>query len=211
MIRLLLLDLDDTLYSESLAMGSDITERMVRYVAEYLGMGLEEARAYREQRARRYGTTLEWLTVEEGHTDNETFFAVAHPEGEEYCINPDPELGKVLDSIALRKAILTNSPSEHAERVLRKLGIADRFEAVYDIRFNGLQGKPHPEAYRRVCEALGVAVEETLFVDDMPKYVRGFMELGGYGALIDEKDNFPGENMIRIPSLHHLPEVLAKL
>jgi putative hydrolase of the HAD superfamily len=211
MIRLLLLDLDNTLYSESRGMDNDITERMVKYVAEYLSMPLDEAREYRRQRAKNFGTTLEWLTAEEGFTHPEAFFAIVHPEGEEYCIEADPELGRILDSIGLRKAVLTNSPSEHAERVLRKLGVADRFEAIYDIRFNGLKGKPPPDAYTRVCAALGEKIDETLFVDDMPKYVRGFIDLGGQGALIDEGDRFADEGLPRIRSLSELPALVATL
>ena len=205
------MDLDDTLYSESSGMGHDITERMVRYVADYLAMPLEEAREYRKLRAIRFGTTLEWLTAEEGYRDPEAFFAAAHPAGEEYCIKADPELGYVLDSIPIRKAILTNSPSEHAERVLRKLGIADRFDIIHDIRFNKLRGKPHPDAYRRSCEALGAKIEETLFVDDMPAYVRGFTDLGGHGALVDEADRFADQGFMRIRSLHHLPSILSRI
>jgi putative hydrolase of the HAD superfamily len=208
MVRFVLFDLDNTLYPESSGMDRDITRRMIEYVARYLGMTAEEARQYRHERAKKFGTTLEWLKVEHGFSDTEAYFAAVHPEGEEYCIAYDPELPRFLDALTQRKAVLTNSPMEHAGRVLTKLGVADRFEAVYDIRFNGLRGKPHPEAYRRACEASGVGIEETLFVDDMPKYVRGFLELGGRSVLIDEADRFAGEGLPRIRSLAELPAIL---
>ncbi len=211
MLRLVLLDLDNTLYAESLGMDRDIDRRMNEYVALYLGLSVAAAYELRQVRARKYGTTLEWLTVEHGFSDPEVFFAAVHPEGEEYCIPHDPELGRALDTLQLRKAVLTNSPSEHATRVLGKLGVADRFEAVYDIRFNSLKGKPHAEAYRRACAASGVEVEDVLFVDDMPKYVRGFIELGGQGLLVDEADRFAGEGLARVRSLLELPAFVAAL
>jgi putative hydrolase of the HAD superfamily len=210
MLRLVLFDLDNTLYPESIGMDRDITRRMIEYVARFLGMSTEEARKFRHERAKKYGTTLEWLTVEHGLSDPESYFSAVHPEGEEYCIEGDPELARILDALPLRKAVLTNSPYEHADRVLAKLGVADCFEAIYDIRFNGLRGKPHADAYKRACEARGVGVEETLFVDDLPKYVRGFQDLGGKAVLIDEANRFEGEGLPRIRSLAELVPLVAE-
>jgi putative hydrolase of the HAD superfamily len=211
MLRLILLDLDNTLYPESRGMDRDIDRRMTEYSALYLGLPLGEAFELRRERTRIYGTTLEWLTVEHGFSDPEAFFAAVHPKGEEYCIEYDPELLAALDAIELPKAILTNSPYEHAERVLAKLGIADRIGPIYDIRFNSFRGKPHPDAYRRACEASGVGLEEVLFVDDMPKYVRGFAELGGRSLLIDEAGRFADEGLARIRSIVELPNFVAAL
>jgi putative hydrolase of the HAD superfamily len=209
MVRLVLFDLDDTLYSGSMSMGQDIVRRMNDYVARYLGISRDEAVKARREQASKYGTTLEWLRAEKGFADSESFFAAVHPEGEEHCLKEDPELARALDAVALPKAVLTNSPSEHARRVLAKLGVADRFQAVYDIRFNGLRGKPWPEAYSRACAASGVGVEETLFIDDMPKYVRGFLDLGGHALLLDETGRFAGEDLPRIRSLAELPAFIA--
>jgi putative hydrolase of the HAD superfamily len=209
MLSLALFDLDDTLYPAGSGMDRDIVRRMTAYVADFLGMGIEEARAFRHERAKNYGTTLEWLITEMGFTDREDFLAAVHPEGEEYCIEPSPALAAILDSIGQRKAVLTNSPREHADRVLAKLGVADRFEAVYDIRSNGFRGKPHADAYRRACEASGASIAQTLFVDDLPKYVIGFLELGGRALLLDERDRYGAEGLPRIASLAELPPILA--
>ncbi|HTX73628.1 MAG TPA: HAD-IA family hydrolase [Rectinemataceae bacterium] len=210
MLRYLLLDLDNTLYSDERGMERDILRRMNEFVATYLGMSQHEAREIRRERVKRYGTTLEWLMSEEGFTDPERFFAAIHPEGEEYCIEPDPSLGALLDSIDLPKAVFTNSPREHADRVLRRLGVAERFEAVYDIRFCSLKGKPHAEAFRSVCSSCGVGPEEALFVDDLPKYVRGFVELGGNGVVLDEMGRHADSGLRRIHSLAELPDLLAE-
>ena len=211
MLSLILLDLDNTLYPESSGMDHDIVTRMNAYVARLMDISTHQALALRREHARKYGTTLEWLVAEHGFTDSEDFFAAVHPEGEEYCIVSDPGLARALDAVQLPKAVLTNSPSEHAHRVLRKLGVADRFTAVYDIRFNALRGKPHADAYRRACDASGVTVEEVLFVDDMPKYVRGFLDLGGRALLIDESGRFKDEGLPRIRSLTELPAHVAAL
>jgi putative hydrolase of the HAD superfamily len=211
MLRLALFDLDNTLYPESSGMDRDITRRMLDYVARYLGMSVEEARALRHERARLYGTTLEWITVEHAFRDVEAYFAAVHPDGEEYCIAPNPGLGPLLDSIPAAKAVLTNSPIEHAERVLAKLGVRDRFGAVHDIRANGLRGKPHAEAYRLACELSGASIEDTVFIDDMPKYARGFMALGGRAVLVDEAGRYGSEGIPLVRRLSELPALLASL
>jgi len=209
MLRYLLFDLDNTLYSQSLGMEHDIARRMTEFVASYLGLPFDEARELRSVEARRYGTTLEWLTKTRGFSDPEGYFAFVHPEGEEYCIEPDPALGLLLDSIPLPKAVFTNSPREHAERVLRKLGIEGRFQAIYDIRYCELRGKPHADACLRVCAACGAGIGETLFIDDLPRYVEGFIAAGGRGLLIDEAGRHADSLLPRIRGLAELPGILA--
>ncbi len=209
MLRYLLFDLDNTLYSQSLHMEADIARRMNEFVAGWFGISYEEGKELRRAEARRYGTTLEWLATEKGLRDPEPFFAAVHPEGEEYCLAPDPALGGLLDSIPLPKAVFTNSPREHADRVLRKLGIEACFEAVYDIRFCSLRGKPRAEAFRLVCAACGSEPSETLFVDDLPRYVEGFLAIGGRGLLIDETGAHASSGLESIRSLAELREIVA--
>lgn len=209
MLRYLLLDLDNTLYSDHTGMEKATFERINAFMAEWLKLPVKEALELRRSRMALYGTTLEWLMADYGFAEVERFFSTVHPEGEEDCISPDPGLGRLLDSLELPKAIFTNAPMEHAVRVLDKLGVADRFEAVYDIRYNGLRGKPAPEAIRRVLSACGVAPEEALFVDDVPRYVQGFVDLGGHGILIDEMDRHPDSRLRRIRGLAELPALIA--
>ncbi len=208
MVRALLFDLDNTLYSETTGMERDILRRMTDYVAGFLGISPEEAIILRRERVRNYGTTLEWLMAEEGLTDTEEYLAAIHPRGEEYCIPADPDLEVFLDSIALPKAILTNSPTEHAERILAKLGIAECFSAVYDIRFNHFHGKPHHSAFDRVLSSFGYPASEVFFVDDLRHYVRGFYDMGGYSALLDEHDRYRDFPLPRIHSLYEIADIL---
>jgi len=209
MLKVLLFDLDNTLYSDTVGMERDILVRMNRFVAKTLDLDLSEAAEIRRDRTRRYGTTLEWLMAEHGFTEPESWFAAIHPEGEESAIQRDPSLRRLLESMKLPKVIFTNSPMEHAERVLDKLGIRELFDRVYDIRFNGLRGKPHSEAIRRVLADCDVDAPESLLVDDIPKYVRGFVEEGGHGVLLDEADRHADQPFLRIHGLVELPQVIA--
>ncbi|MFA5853138.1 MAG: HAD-IA family hydrolase [Spirochaetales bacterium] len=201
-------DLDNTLYSEKNGMERRVLERINDYVSQYLGWPPEETNARRREGARRFGTTLEWLVFEKGLKDVEGYFTSIHPEGEEAGLSVDVGLQTLLDSLDYPKIVLTNAPLEHAERVMKALGIADRFAHVFDIKYNGLVGKPHPKSYLRALEASGLSAETTVFIDDSPKYIKGYLSLGGRAILKDEGGRFADLGFERILSLDELPALL---
>ncbi|HPE36682.1 MAG TPA: pyrimidine 5'-nucleotidase [Spirochaetales bacterium] len=213
MIRVLILDLDNTLYPASATMEADIIRRMTSYASRVTGLTVEEAWDMRKVRMPLYGTTLEWLMTEYGFTDTDDYFAAVHPDGEEAALAPDPELGPLLDSIDLPKYVFTNAPVEHADRVLAHLGVADRFRRVFDIKWNKLRGKPHAEAVDRVLKAVasdtGARPADILFADDVPSYVRGFVARGGAGVLVDLDGRHGDSGLTTIASLAELPAILA--
>jgi putative hydrolase of the HAD superfamily len=204
MVQAVLFDLDNTLYPASAAMESFIIRRMNEYTGRFLGISTEDAAKLRREQTPRYGTTLEWLMAEHGLVDSDDYFAWVHPDGEEELIDQDPALGPFLDSIRVPKFVFTNAPMEHADRILARLGIAGQFERVFDIRFNALRGKPWAESVDRVMSAIGTEAARTLFVDDMPRYVQGFIDRGGQGVLVDQFDKHPGSGLRTIHSIYEL-------
>ncbi len=211
MVRALLFDLDNTLYSEATGIETGVAQRMNQFVAETLGLSVPEAMKYRREHAKPYGTTLEWLMREKGFTEPERYFSFIHPKGEEDCLEPDHVLRLLLNEIPLPKAVLTNAPMDHAIRILEKLEIADCFVGVYDIWFNNLLGKPNRDAYLRVLKAAGFTLEETLFIDDLPKYVKGYIDLGGQAILKDEMNRFVDLPCRRITTIYELAKVLDEM
>lgn len=211
MIQYLLFDLDNTLYSEASGLETGVLRRINQFVADMFDMPYEEAVHFRREHTKPYGTTLEWLMVEQGFNEPERYFRYIHPEGEEDCLEPDLVLRAVLESMPQPKAIMTNAPAEHARRILLRLGVADCFIGVYDIWFNDLRGKPHPDAYRRTLEACGFDIARTLFIDDHPKYIKGYVDLGGIAVLKDEMDRFESLPWPRIRTVYELPEMMEEL
>jgi putative hydrolase of the HAD superfamily len=209
MLKYLLFDLDNTLYSSRFGLEDGVKLRMKEFVAGFLGLSMEEAWRRRMETGRKYGTTLEWLMNEKGFTGVEAYLASVHPFDEAENLTPDPALRKLLESIDLPKAILTNSPAEHAERILAKLEAADLFTHVFDIRQRAFMGKPRPEAFNHALEKLHVTAAETLFIDDYPQYVEGFIALGGRGILFDENNQYPDFPHPRIRALAEIKKLAA--
>ena len=204
MIRYLLFDLDNTLYSSKYGLEDNVSRRIQEYSAAFLGLSAEEAWKQRLAGIHIYGTNLEWLMAEKGFTDIEGYLAAVHPKNEADTLIPDPELRKFLENIPIPKAILTNSPREHADLILGKLGLENLFTHIFDIRFNNFIGKPNPDFYRRALETLNVKIEDVLFIDDAPRYVEKFIAFGGRGLLLDESNQYSGFPHQRIQKLEEI-------
>ncbi|MCX7786364.1 MAG: HAD-IA family hydrolase [Spirochaetes bacterium] len=211
MIRAILFDLDNTLYPASSGLDREIDRRMTVFVARYLGISEKEAHVLRKTDARVYGTTLQWLREMYGFHDIEAYMTEVHPTNVSSFLSYNPKLEEMLSSLPYPKVILTNSPLEHADRVLECLKIRSYFDAVLDIRFNQFRGKPYPEAYYRAVHLLGTQVEEVLFVDDLLPYLTAFKALGGHPLLIDEEGNHTDIGIPAIPTVIDLPLYLSSL
>ena len=208
MISYVLFDLDNTLYPSDAGLEENTMRLIAEYSARHLGVTTEQALEFRRQRMHIYGTTLEWLMAERGLTDVDGYYAYIHPDGEEKNLKPDPAIRDFIKNLKVPASVLTNAPMEHADRVLRKLELDGLFENVFDIRWNQLKGKPAESSFRRVLKAVGARPEETLFVDDLPTYLEGFIKIGGVGVLIDDLDRHEGSPYPRVRSIPELARFL---
>ena len=204
MIKYLLFDLDNTLYSSRYGLEDNVSRRIREFTAAWLGISPEEAWRLRMANMGQYGTCLEWLIAEKGFTDTETYLSAVHPGDEAETLPPDEALREFLAGIPVPKAILTNSPREHADLILKKLGISGLFTHIFDIRQCNFKGKPQPEVFENALAKLGVCAEEVLFIDDSPYYVKGFIAMGGSALLFDENDVHKDSGLPRIRELREL-------
>ena len=193
-IEHLIFDLDNTLYPASSKMDAGITSRMIEHTAKHIGVSIEEAAKLRKERMPIYGTSLGWLMAEHNLTDVKAFFDAVHPESEIAELDSDDKLRPFLQSLALPKTVLTNSPTVHANRVLNFFNIKDLFIFISDIETNGLQGKPYENSYLTAIFEKGNNLSNSLFFDDYKKYTKGYTAIGGKSVLVTDKLVFPGEN-----------------
>ncbi len=106
--------------------------------------------------------------------------------------------------------VLTNSP--RSEEALARLGLRHYFDSV--VAASEHQRKPHPEAFRRACRALGIAPSEAVYVgDSLANDVEGALGAGLIPVWVDRYgDNYPlPGGARRITSLGELPELLSQL
>jgi putative hydrolase of the HAD superfamily len=140
----------------------------------------------------------------------EHYLAYTHDVPVEDFLAEDPRLAAALSSLPQPKSVLTNSPLEHAERVLKRLGIRPLFERVFDLRFNGFTGKPDAGVYARALGVLGRSAAEVLLVDNHLDYLAPFRAMGGQVLLIDENGSSCGQESVpRLRDIKELPSYLA--
>lgn len=215
MVDHLLFDIDNTLYSASNVMEQKISERMLHFIARFLSVSLEEAVRLQNIKRKNYGTTLEWLECEYKLADRDEYFAAIHPESEVSELKRDPYLRDFLLSLDMPMTVLTNAPIVHAQRVLEFFNISDLFLGIFDITYNCGKGKPHKDAFLKALTAVHKTVAETLFLDDYPIYVNGFVKLGGQGVLIDEKRRYSyftkTSGIPTLKSIYDLPVILKQI
>lgn len=185
MLKLILFDLDETLYPRSATLMHQISERISEYLIHKIGIAPEKALSLRQHFRGTYGTALRGL-IEEGYTfDIEDYFQYVHDVELHGRIDPDPKLREMLLNIPLRRAVLTNSNIEHAERILKHMAIRDLFEQVIDIKALGYMNKPHPKAYAQALDMLDVEANEVIFIEDTPMNTAPARALGMTTVLID--------------------------
>jgi putative hydrolase of the HAD superfamily len=158
-------DLDDTLYPRHTGLMQEIAHRIKLWVESTMGLSEMEAAELRHGYLHKYGTTLGGL-IAEHQVDVDAYLAFVHDMPVDQYIRPNPPLRESLAAIPLRKAVFTNATSEHAQRVLRVLGIDDCFQHVIGIREVGLTNKPRPEAYERLLHILQVSGPQCILVED---------------------------------------------
>ncbi len=207
---LAVIDLDNTLYSADSGVFARMDKRMTAYVARELGVSAEQANRLRIAYWKEYGTTLRGMMLHHNMAP-EPFLHDVHDIDAEEILNRDIPLSVALEKLPVRKVIHTNGIREHAERILGRLGVADHFSAIYDIRFNHYIPKPCQQTLATLIEAEQSTPERTLVVDDMADNLHAARALGCQTAWINSgcgrNDEQPWD--YQIPRFHDLPAVLA--
>jgi putative hydrolase of the HAD superfamily len=207
-LKSLIFDLDNTLYPASSSLADEMHHRMSVYVAQYLDIPMDQASELRKLGYENHGTTLRWLQLEQGLTDAEDFLEFVHPAEIENYLSPDPRLAPFMRGLDIPKAILTNGPRVHARRILDFYGISDCFVYVSDLQANNYVGKPHKPAYENCLSGLGILASEALFIDDLPKYLETFREMGGNCILVDENNDKQHDSYPAVRNIYELTQFL---
>lgn len=177
-----LFDLDNTLYPPEAEFMALIERRMTAFVARETGLAPEAALALQKRYLHEHGTTLAGLMAYHG-VDPQRFLDEVHDVSLD-GLTPDPALDAALARLPGRRLVFTNGDARHAERVLNKLQIAARFEAVFHIASADYIPKPHPDAFARMTRAHAVDPRRTVFFEDSEKNLAPAAAIGMTTVLV---------------------------
>jgi putative hydrolase of the HAD superfamily len=160
-------DLDNTLYPHHVNLWQQVDQRIGEFVSRWLKVSAEEARRIQKDYYRRYGTTMRGMMTEHGvHADD--YLAYVH-QIDHSPLEPNPAMGAAIARLPGRKLILTNGSTDHADKVLQRLGIGAHFEAVFDIIAAELEPKPAPQTYHNFLGDHGVDPLKSAMFEDLAR------------------------------------------
>jgi putative hydrolase of the HAD superfamily len=169
-------DLDNTLYPARCNLFAQIDRRMTGFIEARLSLPLDEARQLQKAYYVRYGTTLSGLMIEHGVAPDD-FLAHVH-DIDVTVLDEDKRLRAAIAALPGRRFIFTNGSTRHAERVTDRLGIADLFDDIFDIRAAGYTPKPHRIAYERMISDLALAPSASAMFEDLAHNLEAAHALG---------------------------------
>jgi putative hydrolase of the HAD superfamily len=205
-------DLDNTLYPHHVDLFAQIDRNMTAFVAELLGLELEEARKLQKQYYHDHGTTLRGLMHHHG-LEPAAFLEAAHRI--DYSgLAVDEGLSEAIKALPGRKFILTNGTVKHAEAAARALGILHHFEDIFDIVAAEYVPKPAGATYDKFASLHRVETRKAAMFEDLPRNLEVPRALGMKTVLIAplskehhlERWEIPDEND---PSIDYITDNLA--
>lgn len=180
-------DLDNTLYPASASLFPQIDVRMRAFIAERLGLSLDEAFRLQKRYYKEFGTTLRGLMLVNG-LEPDAFLDYVH-DIDHTVLDLSPRLDAALAALPGRKLIFTNGTESHAEKVLARLGVGRHFEAIFDIAAAGYIPKPSPESYRLMLNRHGLAAARAAMVEDLHRNLAPAAAIGMTTVWVRQADH----------------------
>jgi putative hydrolase of the HAD superfamily len=160
-------DLDNTLYPHHVNLWQQVDKRIGEYIANYLKVDAGEARRIQKDYYRRYGTSMRGMMSLHGVSADD-YLAYVH-QIDHSPLEPNPAMGAAIAKLPGRKLILTNGSTDHAAKVLERLGIGSHFEAVFDIIAAELEPKPAPQTYQKFLALHNVEPKSSAMFEDLAR------------------------------------------
>jgi putative hydrolase of the HAD superfamily len=177
MTKLWLIDLDDTLHDASRHILPWVNRAMTEYVAEHVGVNVDDANGLRQTYWTHYGATLLGL-IRHHQVDPAHFLKQTHPSREQLqtWVQPNQLLARRLLQLKGRRVLLTNAPIHYAKVVLKARGLTHCFERIVSIEDMSIGGalkpKPSKPMLHKIIARLGVAPSHCALIEDSAENLR---------------------------------------
>jgi len=192
-------DLDNCLYPAKQKLFDQIDKRMGAFIGNMFNVDAVEARRIQKDYFHEFGTTLAGLMHHHG-LDPRDYLAFVH-DIDLSPIESNGRMSAALAKIPGRKIIYTNADANHAERVLKRIGIEAHFEAIHDVHAANYIPKPRSSAYAAMLVQYNIDPKRAVMVEDLARnlspaseaglatvWVRTMSEWSSEGANLDHID-----------------------
>lgn len=169
-------DLDNTLYAAECALFNQIDRKIGEYVQSLLRVSPEEARTIQKRYLLEFGTTLNGL-MKNHKVDPAHYLASVH-DIDFSPIERDAKLRAGIQALEGRKLVFTNADKPYAQEIMKRLGILDLFEDVFDIVAAELRPKPAKPVYEQFVKEYDVDANKAVMFEDMVRNLKPAHELG---------------------------------
>lgn len=207
-------DLDNTLYPASCRLFDQIDKRMGAFIADLLKVDQVEARRIQKDYFFRHGTTLRGLMNEHG-IDPDTFLDYVH-DIDHSPVPANEALAAALAGLPGRKLIFTNGTVDHADKVMRRLGVHGQFHGVFDIVHSDYIPKPALRPYEKFITNHAIDPARSAMFEDIARNLEVPAALGMVTVLVRDADNEDGTLINQLngdaqgaPYVHHVTDDLA--
>jgi len=169
-------DLDNTLYAAECSLFDQIDRKIGAYVQAHLQIDAEEARKIQKKYLLEFGTTLSGL-MKNHKVDPAHYLASVHAV-DFSPIKHDKKLCDAVKALDGRKLVFTNADHPYATEIMKRLGVLELFDDIFDIVAAKLQPKPVNTVYDMFVRKYDIDPHKAVMFEDMVRNLKPAHELG---------------------------------
>ena len=211
-IKCWIFDLDNTLYSGKTRVFEQVDKKMSKYISEKLNVGIVEAKEIQKNYFYEYNTTLNGM-INNHKIDANEFLEFVHDVDIDF-LKKDSLLNEELMKLDGKKIIFTNSSRKHAMNVIRKIGIDQHFDDIFDIVDSEFVPKPDIVSYKKLVEKHKIDPKLCVFIEDIARNLKPAYEMGMKTIWIENDEpwarKFSNSDFINYKT-NNLPEFLKQI
>jgi len=211
-IKCWIFDLDNTLYSGKTRVFEQVDKKMSKYISEKLNVNIVEAKEIQKNYFYEYNTTLNGM-INNHKIDANEFLEFVHDVNIDF-LKKDSLLNEELMKLDGKKIIFTNSSRKHAMNVIRKIGIDQHFDDIFDIVDSEYVPKPDIVSYKKLVEKHKIDPKLCVFIEDIARNLKPAYEMGMKTIWIENDEpwarKFSDSNFVNYKT-NNLPEFLKQI
>jgi len=211
-IKYWIFDLDNTLYSGKTRVFEQVDKKMSKYISEKLNVNMVEAKEIQKNYFYEYNTTLNGM-INNHKIDANEFLEFVHDVDIGF-LKKDSLLNEELMKLDGKKIIFTNSSRKHAVNVIRKIGIDQHFDDIFDIVDSEYVPKPNIVSYKKLVEKHKIDPKLCVFIEDIARNLKPAYEMGMKTIWIENDEpwarKFSDSNFVNYKT-NNLPEFLKQI